>query len=125
MRRDLTKEELRELRKRRNRIKRARQLRRRVIIALAIFVIILFSTIGYTSILSKAQSSDENIKIKQYASVMIPYGSNLYELSNEYIDYDFYDSCEDYINEVKHINHLVDDNIQAGNYIILPYYEVI
>ena len=125
MSRELTREELRELRKRRNRIRRARQLRRRVVIAIATFILIIASTLGITSIRSKAQSINEEIKVKQYTSVMIPYGSNLSTLADEYIDSEYYDSIEDYINEIKFINHLSDDTIQAGNYIILPYYNTI
>jgi len=111
--------------RRRNKIRRARQLRRRIVIAIATFVLIICSTLGVTSIKSKAQSATEEIKVKQYASVMIPYGSSLYSLADEYIDDEFYDSYDEYINEVKHINHMDSDDIIAGNYIILPYYESI
>lgn len=119
----MTPGEIRELKIRRNRIKRQRQLRRRMVIAIAAVIIIVSSSLGLTSILSKAAETPDAYKIKTYSSVMMPFGSDLYELAAQYMDKDYYDSCEDYIAEVRFINHLdEDERVQAGYYLILPQY---
>lgn len=122
-RKEMTPGEIRELKIRRNRIKRQRQLRRRIVIAIAAVIIIVSSSLGLTSILSKAAETPDEYKIKTYSSVMMPFGSDLYELAAQYMDSDYYDSCEDYIKEVRFINHLdEDETVQAGYYVILPRY---
>lgn len=123
MSRELTNFELRELKIRRNRIRRERQLRRRIIAAIAVFIIVLFTSFGLTTILSKAQSQDEILKVKCYASVVVPYGSSVSEVSSEYIDYEYYDNMQEYLDEVSFINHIDCDNITAGSIIIVPYYD--
>lgn len=123
MRKELTRSEIREIKIKRNRIKRQRQLRRRIVLVLAVLIISLFSTFGFTSILSKAQEkNDEPVKAKCYTSVMVEYGSTLSGIASEYCDYDFYESRDSYIKEVMFINHMEDTNIKAGNYLIVPYY---
>lgn len=106
-----------------NRMRRARQLRFRLIVAACALVVILSSLLGYTSFMSKASEASETESTKVYLSVMIPYGSTLESLSNEYMDPAHYESTESYIKEVKFINHLNDDKIIAGHYLILPYYK--
>ena len=120
---DLNYNEMRELKIRRNHIRRQRQLRRRIVIAVAAFIIVACSSLGLTSILSKAAETPDEYKTKTYTSVMMPFGSDLYELAAEYIDRDYYDSVEDYVNEVRFINHLdEDERVQAGYYVIMPKY---
>ncbi len=122
-RKEMTPGEMRELKIRRNRIKRQRQLRRRIVIAIAAVIIIVSSSLGLTSILSKAAETPDEYKIKTYSSVMMPFGSDLYELAAQYMDSYYYDSCEDYIREGRFINHLdEDETVQAGYYVILPRY---
>ena len=69
--------ELRELKIRRNRIRRQRQLRRRIAITIAALIIIISSSLGLTSILSKAAEEPYTYKVKTYSSVMVPFGSSL------------------------------------------------
>ena len=123
MRREYSANELRELKIRRNRVRRQRQLRRRMVASVAALIIIVFSSFGLTTFLSRAQETPEKAMVKHYTSVMMPYGSSLSELSEEYIDVNYYKSINEYINEVMFINHISDaENIQAGEYLIMPYY---
>lgn len=124
MKKELTRAELREKKIRQNRIRRQRQLRRRIVFTLAITILLICSTLGFTSITSKAQEAHEEVNVKCFTSVMVPYGSSLYELAEEYSDSRFYDSYQDYIDEVKYINH-IDDDIKAGSYLVIPYYETL
>ena len=121
----MTRNEMSEIRIRRNKIKRARQLKIRMIMFFATFIIILGAAFGITSIVSKAQNSNDEIKVKEYTSVMVPYGSSLSEIAADYIDYENYDSLEIYMEEVLFINHMNSTDVQAGTYIIMPYFESI
>lgn len=123
MSRALNDEELRQLRRKRNRIRRERQLRRRLVIAVAVLIIIVFSSIGLTSFLSKASEDTADAPAKVYTSIMIPYGSTLNSIGQEYMDTSYYDSLSQYIKEVRFINHLKNDEIKAGNYLIVPVYK--
>ena len=118
----LSTSELRELKIRRNRIRRQRQLRRRVAIGIAAIIIILSSSLGLTSFLSKAAETPDEYKVKTYSSVMVPFGSGLKDLARVYTDFDYYDSYVAYIKEVMFINHLSDEDVRPGNYLILPVY---
>ncbi|MCR5595891.1 MAG: hypothetical protein K6G12_08580 [Lachnospiraceae bacterium] len=111
-----------EIKIKRNRIRRQRQLRRRVAIGIATIVIIICSSLGLTSFLSKAAEEPDAYKIKTYSSVMVPYGYELEDLAKEYMDRSYYDSYESYLNEVMFINHLDDTDVQAGYYLIMPVY---
>ena len=86
----LSASQIRELKIRRNRIRRQRQLRRRIAITIAALIIIISSSLGLTSILSKAAEEPDTYKVKTYSSVMVPFGSSLYELSAQYADADYY-----------------------------------
>lgn len=55
-----------------------------------------------------------------YKSVRIDAGDTLWDLADEYMSTS-YDSKEDFITEVKEINHITDQDLQAGSYIIIPY----
>lgn len=75
-----------------------------------------------TSFLSKAESADKTTYYKYFTSVEVMPGDSLYSFAQEYCDEIHYDSYEDYISEIRYINHLSDNSIQAGNYIVVPYY---
>ena len=59
---------------------------------------------------------------------MIGCGESLYDIAERYMDDAYYDDLEDYVDEVCSINHLDRLNwasskaLNAGNYIIVPYY---
>lgn len=62
-----------------------------------------------------------SVRHKYYTSVEIESGSSLWEIAEEYMTEE-YDSVEDYIKEVKKINHLTEDLIYEGAYLCVPYY---
>ena len=100
---------------------RIAQLRRRT--ALLIFTVLLIAVLSILGFAfsSKAQSDSEHLN-KYYKSISIEYGSTLYDIALEYSNSDVC-TIEAYINEVRHINHLSeDDNIYSGQLLIVPYY---
>lgn len=69
-----------------------------------------------------AQGSEKNVK-KQYKSVMIDEGDTLWNIAKENNDRDISGvSISEYIEDIKSINNLNQDQITAGNYIIIPIY---
>ncbi len=119
---NLTSAELSAIRIRRNRIRRQHQLHRRMLIAACALFVIMVLAVGFTSFLSKASESTGDDSYKTFDSVMIPYGATLSSISSEYVDYDHYESLDAYVKEVRFVNHLDDDKIIAGHYLIMPYY---
>ncbi len=67
-----------------------------------------------------AQASDAYSASTCYTSVYVSSGDTLWSIADEYMDTGWSDK-ESYIEEVRSINHLTDDNIQAGAYIVVPY----
>ena len=114
--------DLREEKIRRNKLRRQRQLRRRMIIAFCALIIVIASSLGYSSFMSRASEAGYEDYTKVYISVMIPYGSTLEKIGYEYMDETHYEDVYSYIDEVKFINHLNSDKIIAGHYLILPCY---
>ena len=105
------------------RVLRLRRERRRkavtaLITVLATVCIIMICAISYDSIRSNASSG-----FKYYTQVTVEAGENLWDIAEEYIDYDYYKDKNSYISEVRSINHLdTVGNIDAGQSLILPYY---
>lgn len=105
------------------RILRLRRERRRkaataFLIVFITICMIVVCAISYSSIRSNANSS-----FKYYTQVTVEAGENLWDIADEYIDYDFYKDKNSYISEVCSINHLDEDGtIDAGQRLILPYY---
>ena len=111
-----------ERRIRNNKLKRKHQLRRNISMTVITFVLIACFSVMFCSFGSKAQSSSEDISYKYYKSIAVGAGDTLWDYARLYADENHYDTYNSYIKEVKDINHLKDDNIVYGQYIVLPYY---
>ena len=106
----------------RKRLRRTRQLTKRIFISLLATVIAICIGMLATGFLSRAQAVSEPIHYKYFRSVMISSGDTLSSISSRYMD-GHYASIQDYMNEVCEMNHLQDaDDIHAGDYLIVPYY---
>ena len=105
----------------RNRIRRIRHFRRQCfLVALAAALVLIF-TLSYHAIVSNATEADAEVSYKYYKSIEISYGDSLWAIADTYAG-EQYASAKDYIEEVMHINHLSDDTLIAGQYLIVPYY---
>ena len=105
----------------RNRERRIRNCRRQFFLLALTVILVLFFTISYHAIISHATEADTEISYKYYKSIEIENGDTLWTLADTYAG-EQYASTQDYIDEVIHINHLSDDTIIAGQYLIVPYY---
>lgn len=112
----------RELRMYKRKLRRRREQRRRLAIALSALFLACVGVFSYCSMKSDAQSSSD-IKFKYYTNVTLQYGDTVWELADQYIDYDRYEDKDDYIDEVCSINRLSScDGLDAGETIVFPYY---
>ena len=98
-----------------------RERRRRLFFsALAIIAacLIFWGGVVYSSFRTSANNG-----FKYYTGVTVEPGETLWNLSDSYIDYDYYKDKNQYISEVQNINHLEEDcSLSAGQLLILPYY---
>ena len=113
----------RELRLYKRQLRRKQQIRRRVFTMITTICVIVFCAVSYQGICSLASSGEEQLKFKYYTQVTVAYGETLWDLSENYIDYEEYKDKNEYIEEVQSINHLAEeDSIRAGQTLIVPYY---
>ena len=113
----------RELRIYKRQMKRRQQIQRKIFTVLATICVIVFCAVSYHGIRSLASNGDDQLKFKYYTQVTVAYGETLWNLSDDYIDYEEYKDKKEYIQEVQSINHLSDeDGIRAGQTLIVPYY---
>ena len=94
--------------------------RRPVIISAAVFSAICMIIICTT--LWGSLRSNANNGFKYYTSIIVQPGETLWELADQYIDYENYKDKQSYISEVMSINHLEEDAICAGQMLVVPYY---
>lgn len=106
--------------------RRALMLRKARINKLMMILFALLASVGmifvcavsYRSIRTSASSG-----FKYYTSVTVENGETLWDIADEYVDYNYYKNKNSYITEVQGINHLNDNcSISAGQILILPYY---
>lgn len=113
----------RELRLYKRQQRRKRQIQRRIFMTLATICVVVLCAVSYHGIHSMASTGNEQLKFKYYTQVTVAYGETLWNLSDDYIDYDEYKDKHEYIEEVQSINHLAEeDDIRAGQTLIVPYY---
>jgi len=89
-----------------------------VLIALLISLGILLGTSVNTLASSSADVSSYN---KYYTSIRIESGDTLWEIADEYVD-NLNVSKAEYIDEICRVNGIAEDEIHAGDYIVVPYY---
>jgi cell division protein YceG involved in septum cleavage len=91
-------------------------------IALAGVLILSIMILLCTSIRAFAGSKNEPKPVyKYYTSVMVENGDTLWSIADKYADGYSVDKA-DYIAEVRELNHLQDDVIHYGEYIVVAYY---
>lgn len=100
------------------RIARRHKLFVSVITLFATICVILVCALSHSSFKANASSD-----FKYYTNITVGASETLWDIAEEYIDYEHYKDKDSYINEVKSINHLDDSCvILAGQMLIVPYY---
>lgn len=112
----------RELRNYIRKLQRQKEIRRKIVLAILSVCIILTCALSYSALISNASSEATDISYKYFTSIEVSYGDTLWSIAEEYKDVEFYDSTEEYIEEVVRMNHLTSTSIKAGQFLIVPYY---
>ena len=110
-----------EYRRERNRARRIKQFRSQCFMVILTIVLIIVLVVSYHAILYHASSDTGEVSYKYYTNIEIAYDDTLWSIPEEYAGEE-YGSCQEYISEVMAINHLPDESITAGRYLIVPYY---
>lgn len=96
--------------------------RQRGLLAVVVILIVAFGILLGTSINALASSEKDIASYnKYYVSIRVESGDTLWTIADEYIE-GFNLSKSDYIAEVCQINGISEDNIHAGDYIVVPYF---
>lgn len=111
----------RELRRYKRYLQHKKIMRRRVAISILSILLILLFVFSFSSI-SQAGENIPETTYKYFTYHTVDKGDTLWSMAEEHIDYSFYDSIQDYVSEVKEINHLTDDTILIGQTIVIPYF---
>ena len=70
----------------------------------------------------EARNTDLSESKKYFTSIEIEEGDTLWEIADQYITSEYKDKDE-YIEEVKEMNHITGSIIQTGSTLLIPYYE--
>ena len=90
---------------------------RRIMLLAIIAASVLFGFILFTG-RAAAESSRE--VYTYYTSYEVQPGDTLWTIADQFMGPDFTDK-EDFIKNIKHMNHMLDDNITAGKYLVIEY----
>ena len=96
----------RELKIYKRKLRKQRELRRKCMTLVMTVCLIIICTVSYHSISTSANTGEEEINFKYYTSVTVASGETLWDIADDYIDYNEYHNKKDYIKEVQNINHL-------------------
>ncbi len=94
--------------------------------AALLFAIVLTGIVAATNLLQtyQAHASSAYEEVVYYKSIKVSEGDTLWDIAGQYMGSEFSDK-QSYIEEVKRINHLTDDTIHSGSYLMIPYTETI
>jgi LysM repeat protein len=106
----------------RQKIRRQREIRRNIILACVTAAVLMIFAFSYYSLTSAASTDTEDIDYKYFTSIQVEAGDTLWSIADEYADSKHYASNKEYIKEVKNMNKMSNDELIAGQYIIIPYY---
>lgn len=86
---------------------------------ISIFVIAILMTTIIVSAKGLTNTSETISPEKTYISIKINNDDTLWEIGQEYINWDYYD-ISSYVNEIISINNIQNSHIYAGEKIIIP-----
>lgn len=89
-------------------------------------IIIAISIVAVLSIFFLGDRFSEEVSAstsnqKYFVCVNINDGDTLWSIADTYISEEYY-SVDEYVDEIKQLNHLTDDKIYSGATLVVPYY---
>ena len=92
---------------------------KRIITGITAVLVMIIVCLAVSSVVLANSKKEENI-YKYYTSIEIKPGDTLWSIADEYC-HDMNLSVQDYIKEVKRLNHLSSDSITSGQYLTVMY----
>lgn len=105
-------------------IRRKKAAKRQLITALVLFFTVLASVLIISNCLRANQVKASSVKTENiyYKTVEVEDGDTLWDLADRYMGEKSF-SRQEYIEQVKELNHLSGDTIESGAYLMVPYVE--
>ena len=106
-----------------NRMKRAAELRRHIILVSLVLISLIF-VLTIFSVKSNASEDPDSVEYKHYLSVEIMPGDSISSIADEYMS-SGYSSVDSLVNEILYVNNLNETTVLiSGNYLIVPVYSI-
>lgn len=101
---------------------RNRRVNRGILVAAvaAVFIFLLGFFMGANN-MNQVEARDYREAQKYYTSVEVEAGDTLWSIADEYMTAE-YDSRDEFMNEVRQMNHITGSGIRCGSTILVPYY---
>lgn len=102
--------------------RREAEVHRNILLALITTIIILICVLIGSSIAASGRSkAAQNSTYKYYTSIEIEKGDTLWSIAEEYMTPE-YGSIQEYVDDIKAVNALGDDDIHSGQHLMIPYF---
>lgn len=99
-------------------------MRKNFLLFVMTLCLIVTTSIVISSFRSNAKTDPAKETCRYYKSITVSERDTLWSIAKTYMDETHYDSVQDYIDDVMHINNLKNDAIYADAHLIVPYYDV-
>lgn len=91
-------------------------------IVIGLIAICMMSVFLITKVNVKAGNSNTANNDKRFTNYTVVSGDTLWDIAEENMDYDHYNSVYEYMRELKNMNNLKSDNIYVGQNLLITYY---
>lgn len=92
-----------------------------VVVLLAVCMLFLGVYIGSRKVAQVEAKGSAPEREKLYTTVLVEEGDTLWSLADEYMSFEYNDR-EEFMDEVRDMNHLTGSIIHSGSTLLIPYY---